>query len=279
MNRIDGTALAAQRRSALATVIKESGTKPVLASVLVGDDPASALYVKKKTEAATEVGVDVRHHTLPVTAMTEDVLALLTTLNADTAVHGILVQLPLPKHLDTTAIIAAMNPAKDVDGFHSENLSALAAGNERWLPVLVEATLALIAATPVRLQGAHVVVIGKSNVFLSPFATILPRFGAKVATLETPDAIRTRVADILVTALGVPKSIGAEHVRDGAVVIDIGIAATDRGVVGDLDSDALAGNTGWYTPVPGGVGPMTVAILLEHVARAAGLTLHSPTHA
>lgn len=279
MNRIDGIALAARRRAALKTLIQTNSVTPVLASVLVGDDPASLLYVKKKAEAAAEIGITVHHHSLPAATSQKDVLMCIKDLNATPSIHGILVQLPLPAHLDTDAVIAAMDPAKDVDGFHPENLKRLASGNERWLPVLVEATLALIAETPRALSGARAVVIGKNDVFLAPFAAVFPRFGATITMLHAPDAAQTNQADIIITALGVPGSITAGHVRDGAVVIDIGITKTEGGVAGDVDENALTATAGWLTPVPGGVGPVTIAVLLEHVARAADLAVHPHPHA
>lgn len=279
MNRIDGIALAVERRALLKDLVHRSGVKPVLASVLVGSDPASLLYVKRKTEAAAEVGIVVRHQSLPATATQEEVLARIKELNATRSIHSILVQLPLPPHLDQDAVIAAMDPTKDVDGFHPTNLHRLEQRKELWLPVLVEAALALIATTPLALKGARVTVIGKSDVFLAPFLSVFPRYGATVTMLHAPDAAQTKQADIVITALGEPKCITADHVRDGAVVIDIGITKTASGVVGDVDNEALTGNTGWFTPVPGGVGPVTVVILLEHVARAAGITLHSTSHA
>jgi len=269
--RIDGKAHAATVRADVAREVAELGRPIGLATVLVGDDPASAIYVRMKRAACEEVGIESIHHEPPATISEDDLLALVADLNADERVTGILVQLPLPDHIDEAKVIAAIAPVKDVDGFHPFNAGLLFQGT----PTLTAATptgiMELLRAYEVELKGAHAVVVGRSNIVGKPVALMLLAEHATVtiAHSRTPDlGAVTREADVLVAAVGRAGVITADMVKPGATVVDVGINRTDDGVVGDVDPGA-AEVAGLVTPVPGGVGPMTIAALLANTVKAA----------
>jgi len=269
--RIDGKAHAATVRAQVARDVAELGRPIGLATVLVGDDPASAIYVRMKRAACEEVGIESIHHEPPATISEDDLLALVADLNADERVTGILVQLPLPDHIDEAKVIAAIAPVKDVDGFHPFNAGLLFQGT----PTLTAATptgiMELLRAYEVELKGAHAVVVGRSNIVGKPVALMLLAEHATVtiAHSRTPDlGAVTREADVLVAAVGRAGVITADMVKPGATVVDVGINRTDDGVVGDVDPGA-AEVAGLLTPVPGGVGPMTIAALLANTVKAA----------
>lgn len=251
---IDGRPLAAQLRAAVASRVAQLGFTPGLGVVLVGDDPASHLYVGLKEKACAEAGIAFRRVTLPADASQDAVLAAVEALNADDAIDAVLVQLPLPSPIDPDEVIAAMDPAKDVDGFHPESLRAYLAGDGP-MPILVEAISTLLDAGGAPAQGLSCV-LAKSPVFSAPLETMLERRGL-------PSTDDSRDADVVVTALGRPGSLGADQVKPGAVVIDVGTTRVGSRTVGDADAEALDGVAAALTPVPGGVGPMTVAMLLK----------------
>ncbi len=272
MQLLDGHIIARRIEERVRTAIAASGRHPRLASVLVGDDRASRMYLALKERACARVGIAFALTTLQEAATTEDVIDVILQLNDQDDVHGILVQLPLPEHLDPDPIIETMDPAKDVDGFHPVNLEALERGEAVMFPVLVKAVLALLEESGTALAGKHVVFMSKSDVFMRPFQTIFTRMGATCDRTETVDAAVTQQADVLVSALGQPHIVTGDVIREGAVLIDIGITPTATGVMGDVDSESVEGKASWLTPVPGGVGPVTVAFLLENTARAADIS-------
>jgi methylenetetrahydrofolate dehydrogenase (NADP+)/methenyltetrahydrofolate cyclohydrolase len=267
---IDGKALAERVRAEVAEEVRDLGGLG-LATVLVGDDPASDVYIRLKHKAASEVGIDSRDLRLPVDTPENELLALVAELNADEAIDGLLMQLPLPGHIDEGRVIGSIAPIKDVDGLHPFNAGHLLLGE----PTLVGATpigiMALLEEYDVPLQGAHAVVVGRSNIVGRPVSLLLLHANATVTICHsrTVDlAARTHEADVLVVAVGQAGMIGPEHVREGAVVIDVGVNRADEKVVGDVDP-AVAERAGLMTPVPGGVGPMTIAMLLKNAVRAA----------
>ncbi|MDO5706079.1 MAG: bifunctional methylenetetrahydrofolate dehydrogenase/methenyltetrahydrofolate cyclohydrolase FolD [Paracoccus sp. (in: a-proteobacteria)] len=278
---IDGKAFAAGLRARIATevaALAARGITPGLAVVLVGEDPASQVYVRSKGRMTREVGMNSYEHRLPADTAQDDLLALIARLNADPAVNGILVQLPLPRHMDESAVINAIDPTKDVDGFHILNVGLLATGQKAMVPCTPLGCLMLLRDHFGDLSGLNAVVIGRSNIVGKPMAQLLLRDSATVTiahsrTKDLPALCRR--ADILVAAVGRAKMVGADWVKPGAVVIDVGINRTDDGLVGDVDFDAVQAEAGAITPVPGGVGPMTIACLLANTltatARANGL--------
>jgi methylenetetrahydrofolate dehydrogenase (NADP+)/methenyltetrahydrofolate cyclohydrolase len=269
MKLIDGRELARQLRSDIRSEIVQSGIRPGLAIILVGGDPASQLYVSLKERACQEVGIYFEKHILPADVIAEQVIGLIEELNARSDIHGIVVQLPLPNHLDEDNIIAAINPIKDADGFHPDNLAELAAEKPRLLPALTLSIMDLIRATKIEIKDKLVVVIANSHVFYEPQATVLQLAGARTEFVGS-DVTHPLVldADIIIIAIGQPKILKAEQVKNGVVIIDVGITKTANGVVGDADAESLASQDGWLTPVPGGVGPMTVAHLLGNTVQA-----------
>ena len=278
---IDGKAFAADLRSRIAaqvTAMKTRGITPGLAVVLVGEDPASQVYVRSKGKMTHEVGMNSWEHRLPAETSQTDLLALIARLNADPAVNGILVQLPLPRHMDKAAIINAIDPAKDVDGFHILNVGRLATGQKAMVPCTPLGCLMLLRDHLGSLSGKNALVIGRSNIVGKPMAQLLLRDSATVTvahsrTANLPDLCRQ--ADILVAAVGRPHFVQGDWIKRGATVIDVGINRTDDGLVGDVDFEAASQVAGAITPVPGGVGPMTIACLLANTltatARANGL--------
>ena len=273
--RIDGVAEARALRESLTprvAALAARGTVPGLAVLLVGDDPASAVYVRNKVRACEEVGIRSLLERHPASLAHDALLDRVRALNADPAVHGILVQLPLPAGLDAQAAIAAIDPAKDVDGYSVESAGALVAGQPGLRPCTPAGCLRLLASTGVPLRGAHAVVVGRSRTVGTPMALLLLAADATVTVCHsrTPDlAARVREGDIVVAAAGRPKLVTADMVRPGAVVVDVGIHRQEDGsLCGDVDP-AVAEVAGWLTPVPGGVGPMTVAMLLANTVQAA----------
>ena len=278
---IDGKAFAADLRSRIAaqvTAMKTRGITPGLAVVLVGEDPASQVYVRSKGKMTHEVGMNSWEHRLPAETSQTDLLALIARLNADPAVNGILVQLPLPRQMDEAAVINAIDPAKDVDGFHILNVGRLATGQKAMVPCTPLGCLMLLRDHLGSLAGKNALVIGRSNIVGKPMAQLLLRDSATVTvahsrTANLPDLCRQ--ADIVVAAVGRAKFVGGDWIKRGATVIDVGINRTDDGLVGDVDFDAASQVAGAITPVPGGVGPMTIACLLANTltatARANGL--------
>ncbi len=267
---MDGKALALKRRAAVARDVAELG-RVGLATVLVGDDAASHVYIDAKHKASLEAGIEAHDHRLPATVSEEEVLALVAGLNADDAVDGILVQLPLPAGMDEAKVIRAVSPVKDVDGIHPFNAGQLLIGEPTHVPATPLGVLALLDEYGVELKGANAVVIGRSELVGKPLALLLLSRHATVTICHsrTADlAAYTRAADVLVAAVGVPELVTPEMVKRGAAVIDVGITRTAEGLVGDVAPGAAA-RAGLLTPVPGGVGPMTIALLLENTVRAA----------
>jgi len=272
---IDGKAVAASLRAKLAMRVAAhvaAGKRaPGLAVMLVGEDPASQVYVASKAKQTTEIGMVSIEHKLPVETSQADLLARIAKLNADPSVDGILVQLPLPPHIDADAIIEAIDPAKDVDGFHPVNVGRLATGGKAFVPCTPRGSMRLIRTVRADLSGLHAVVVGRSNIVGKPMAQLLLAANCTVTiahsrTTDLPGICRQ--ADILVAAVGRPLMLNAAHVKPGAIVIDVGINRVPAGektkLVGDVDFEAVRGIAGAITPVPGGVGPMTIACLLEN---------------
>jgi methylenetetrahydrofolate dehydrogenase (NADP+)/methenyltetrahydrofolate cyclohydrolase len=270
---IDGKAVAARLRADIAARVGACGFKPGLAVVLVGDDPASAVYVRTKDRAARDAGIEARTIRLPATTTQADLLNLIRDLNADTTVDGILVQLPLPAGLDTWAVIEAVDPAKDVDGFHPVNVGYLANARPGLVPCTPLGVMRLLADAQVPLRGARAVVLGRSATVGRPMAALLLAQDATVmvAHSRTQDlAGECRRADVVVAAVGRPEMVRGDWIKPGAVVIDVGINRLPDGrLVGDAAFDECAAVASAITPVPGGVGPMTVACLLENTLTAA----------
>lgn len=267
---IDGKKIAAEIRASVkreTVLLKEKGITPGLAVVLVGDDPASKVYVGQKEKGCLEAGFASFLHKLPGTATQKELLALIDQLNGDGAVHGILVQLPLPPQIDPDTILAAIKPEKDVDGFHPVNMGRLVAGLPASEPCTPKGIMRLLKSTGIPLAGKNAVVVGRSNIVGKPVALMLLAESATVTVChsKTEDlAGHVRRADILVAAVGRPRFITADMVKEGAIVIDVGINRLDEGLVGDVDFGPASEKASWITPVPGGVGPMTIAMLLEN---------------
>jgi methylenetetrahydrofolate dehydrogenase (NADP+)/methenyltetrahydrofolate cyclohydrolase len=273
---IDGKAVAAAVKERvkvdLAAYEEESGRRPGLATVLVGEDPASEVYVGMKIKACAEVGIESIHQAPPAAIRQEELEELVGSLNADEAVDGILVQLPLPDHLDSDRIVQLIDPAKDVDGLTPVNAGLLAHGTPGLVPCTPAGVMELLAHEGVELEGAHAVVVGRSKLVGVPVARLLLLANATVTMCHSRtrdiDAVCSQ-ADILVAAVGVPRLLGAAAVKPGAVVIDVGVNRLEEGLVGDVDFDPAAEVASAITPVPGGVGPMTIAMLLHNTLLAA----------
>ncbi len=271
---LDGKAVAAAVREEVATRVQELGFTPGLATVLVGDDPASHVYVRNKRRAAEQVGIRSFHHGLAPDTSQQDLEALIHRLNADPHVHGILLQLPLPTGLDAQAVTEQIDPRKDADGLHPANLGRLVLDRPGLRPCTPSGVLRILEHYGIAPAGKRAVIVGRSFLVGRPLALMMSARGVDatvtVAHSRTPDlAAVTAQADILVAAAGVPRLIGAGHVKPGAVVVDVGINRTEDGLVGDVDFDAVAEVASAITPVPGGVGPMTVAMLLANTLAAA----------
>ena len=269
--RIDGKAVAEKVRAQVGQDVDAFGGPVCLATILVGDDPASHIYVGKKHDAAAEAGIETRDHRFAEPTPESDVLETLEELNADDAVDGILVQLPLPAHIDEARVIAAIEPDKDVDGLHPLNSGRLFLGKPLHVPATPSGVMVMLDEYGVALEGKEAVVIGRSELAGKPMAMLLLAANATVTICHsrTVDlAAHTRRADILVAAVGVPGIVVPDMVKPGAAVVDIGVNRTETGIVGDVDP-AVADVAGHLTPVPGGVGPMTIAMLLRNTLTAA----------
>jgi methylenetetrahydrofolate dehydrogenase (NADP+) / methenyltetrahydrofolate cyclohydrolase len=270
---IDGKSIAASLRAAVAERVASAGFRPGLTVVLVGDDPASAVYVRTKDRAAREVGIDAKTIRLPADTTQQKLLKTIGRLNADPSVDGILVQLPLPRGIDQQAVIEAIDPAKDVDGFHPVNVGHLADGRPTLVPCTPLGVMKLLLAAGITVAGARAVVLGRSVIVGRPMASLLLTADATVTithsrTCDLPGECRQ--ADILIAAIGKPEMVQADWLRPGATVIDVGINRLPDGrLVGDVAFDQCVAVAGAITPVPGGVGPMTVACLLENTLDAA----------
>ena len=273
---IDGKAIAQEVRlewKVRADRLIARGITPGMAVIIVGNDPASKVYVANKVKACAELGLYSIHIELPENATEAELLAEIETLNRDPRIHGILVQLPLPKHLDAHRVIEAINPDKDVDGFHEKNVGALVTGETPFPSCTPYGVMVMLEKTGVQIEGKHAVVVGRSNIVGKPMALLLLHKNATVTicTSKTVDLARhTRDADILVAAVGKPNFITKDMVKPGAVVIDVGINRNSEGkLVGDVDFANVKEVAGYITPVPGGVGPMTIAMLIANTVRAA----------
>lgn len=273
---LDGKALAAEIRAEVKAQVddlQQKGVHTALAVVLVGDDPASQVYVRNKIKACGEAGIKSLEFRMPSETTQEALLAKIAELNADDTVDGILVQLPLPRQINAEAVIAAIDPAKDVDGFHTANAGALVTGKEGFVPCTPFGVMRLIEKSGVNPAGKTAVIVGRSNIVGKPMALLLLAANATVtvAHSKTPDlGAVTRTADILVAAVGRAKLIKADMVKPGAVVIDVGMNRDENGkLCGDVDFASVKDVAGHITPVPGGVGPMTIAMLLQNTVIAA----------
>jgi len=273
---IDGTALSKTLRAGVgerARAMTSAGCQPGLAVILVGDDPASAVYVRNKVKACAEHGLHSVLENYPATLTQAELLARVAALNADARIHGLLVQMPLPAHIDAQAVIAAIDPRKDVDGFSVHSAGQLMTGLPGLRPATPYGCMKLIESTGVALKGKHAVVIGRSNTVGKPMALLLLQAHATVTVCHsaTPDlGLHTRQGDIVVAAVGRRNTLTAGMVKPGAVVIDVGMNRNESGkLCGDVDFDAVREVAGWITPVPGGVGPMTITMLLVNTLEAA----------
>ena len=268
---LDGKSLAASIRVDLkkkVDALVRRGVKPGLAVILAGDDPASKVYVRNKTRACEEVGVRSQQVDYPASVTQEELIGRIRKLNADPAVHGILVQLPLPKNIDSARVLEAVAPQKDVDGFHEANLGALLAGRPRVVPCTPAGVMRLLEHAGVALAGKHAVVIGRSNIVGKPVAMLLLQKDATVTICHSKTANLAEIArqgDVLIAAVGKAKLVTADMVKPGACVIDVGVnRLADGKLAGDVDFESVKEVAGAITPVPGGVGPMTIAMLLEN---------------
>jgi methylenetetrahydrofolate dehydrogenase (NADP+) / methenyltetrahydrofolate cyclohydrolase len=279
---LDGKKLAREIREELrdevAEFIENNSEVPTLATVLVGNDPASEIYVRNKVTACEQVGMQSRQFRLPADVSQDELLGLLARLNraSDEPVHGILVQLPLPAHIDSARVLQAVSPLKDVDGFHPENVGRLVQGHPRYLPCTPAGIQQLLLRNGIEISGRQAVVVGRSETVGKPMALLLMQRGAggdatvTVCHSKTRDlAAITRQADILIVAIGKPRFVGAEMIKPGAAVVDVGMHRTAAGLVGDVDFEPVSRVAGHVTPVPGGVGPLTVAMLLVNTLDAA----------
>lgn len=275
--RIDGKAISAAIRAEIkkecAAFVAERGYAPGLSVVIVGEDPASQVYVRNKARACEEVGFTSHVYALPASTTEEELLALVDRLNADPSVHGILVQLPLPKHLNETAVLLRIDPKKDVDAFHPYNVGQLTIGTPAFLPCTPAGVMELLRRSGVDPSGKHCVVVGRSNIVGKPMALLLLAANGTVTVCHSRTrnlADVTRTADILVVAIGRAKFITADMVKPGAVVIDVGMDRDENGkLCGDVDFAAVEPVASAITPVPGGVGPMTITMLLRNTLTAA----------
>lgn len=273
---IDGNALSKTLRAQVgerALALRERGVTPGLAVILVGDDPASQVYVRNKVRACHEAGLHSVLEQYPASLSEAELLARVAALNADASIHGILVQLPLPAHIDAQRVIEAISPAKDVDGFHVASAGALLTGLPGFLPCTPYGCMKMIESIGYELRGKHAVVIGRSNIVGKPMALLLLQKSATVTICHSATAnlgALTRQADVIVAAVGKRNVLTADMVKPGAVVIDVGMNRNDEGkLCGDVDFLGVREVAGWITPVPGGVGPMTITMLLVNTLEAA----------
>jgi len=274
---IDGKVLSQTVRDQIAKqtaeLLARSGIKPGLAAVLVGDDPASHLYVKNKEKACEAVGIYVADHKLPASTTQNELMALIDKLNRDAQIHGILVQLPLPKQIDSKVVLDLVSPDKDADGFHPYNIGRLVEGHPVFEACTPKGVIKMIESTGVGIEGKRAVVVGRSNIVGKPVALMLLHRNATVTvchskTKDLPAVCRS--AEILVVAIGKARVVTADMVSDGAVVVDVGVNRTADGkFVGDVDFEPVSQKAAWISPVPGGVGPMTIAMLLQNTLESA----------
>ncbi|HJN67375.1 MAG TPA: bifunctional methylenetetrahydrofolate dehydrogenase/methenyltetrahydrofolate cyclohydrolase FolD [Pirellulales bacterium] len=277
---LDGKKLATEIQQEIAEevagFIANNGTTPKLAAILVGGDAASEVYVRNKQRACERVAIDSEVHRLPEDVSQDALLHLVAKLNNDESVHGILVQLPLPDAIDASVVLQAVCPVKDVDAFHPENVGRIVQGNPRFLPCTPQGIQQLLIRNNIETVGRHVVILGRSDIVGRPMANMLSSRGmgadatVTVCHSKTQDlASITRQADVLIVAIGREQFVTGEMVKSGAVVIDVGINRTDDGLIGDVDFESVSDVAGMITPVPGGVGPLTVAMLLRNTLCAA----------
>jgi len=280
---IKGSEISKQIKEELKKEIAELKEKhnliPGLATILVGEDEASKVYVGAKEKACKELGIYSERIDLPADTKEADLLALIEKINKDSKIHGILVQLPLPKHINETNVLYTVNPAKDVDGFHPVNVGKMVLGEPTFLPCTPHGILELLMRSGVETNGAEVVVVGRSNIVGKPIANMLlqkRKGGNATVTIchtGTKDLVsHTRKADILIVAIGKPKAITADMVKEGVVVIDVGVNRLPTGLVGDVDFEAVKEKAKAITPVPGGVGPMTITMLMHNTVQAAKMS-------
>lgn len=277
---IDGKAIALATRKALRSrveALKERGVTPCLMVILVGEDPASAIYVRNKEKASEKLGFAGGVTRLPESTTQEELISLVEAYNADPKVHGILVQLPLPKHIDERAVLAHISPDKDVDGFHTMNAGRLLVGERCFIPCTPKGVMRLLEETGMELSGKHAVVVGRSNIVGKPMALLLLQANCTVTIAHSKTANLAEIcsqADVLVAAVGRPGLITANMVKPGAVVIDVGVnRVAEKKVVGDVAFEEVCEKAAYITPVPGGVGAMTIAMLMQNTVEAAERTL------
>ena len=276
MKILDGKAVSLKVKESVkvrADELKKFGTEPTLAVVLVGEDKASQTYVRAKEKACNEYGIKSVAHRLSENTTQNELLALINVLNLDDSIHGILVQLPLPKHIDTNVVLAAIDPRKDVDGFHAVNVGKLVSGLEGFVPCTPLGVMEILKEYGIDVAGLNAVVIGRSNIVGKPMANLLLNASATVTVTHSKTKNLKEIcknADLIVAAIGKPFFLKADMVKDGAVVVDVGINRLDDGrLVGDVDFEEVAPKCSYITPVPGGVGPMTIAMLLNNTILAA----------
>ena len=275
MSIIDGKKVSSHIKDNIAAEVKilknKTGKTPGLAVVLVGDDPASAVYVKNKNKTCKNIGFQSFEHILPKNTSEDKLLNLINELNNDDQVNGILVQLPLPSHISSKKVLVAINPQKDVDGFHLENVGRLVTGNSLFKPCTPAGIIQLLDEYKIEIEGKNAVIIGRSNIVGKPVSFLLLERNATVTichsrTKDLPSI--TRSADILIAAIGKPNFVSLDMVKNNAVVIDVGINRLDGKLVGDVDFASVSKQASLITPVPGGVGPMTIAMLMENTLQA-----------
>ena len=276
MKILDGKAVSLKVKESVkvrAEELKKFGVEPTLAVILVGEDKASQTYVRAKEKACNEYGIKSVAHRLSENTTQAELLALINVLNLDDSIHGILVQLPLPKHIDTNTILATIDPAKDVDGFHAVNVGKLVSGLDGFVPCTPLGVMEILKEYSIDVAGLNAVVIGRSNIVGKPMANLLLNASATVTVTHSKTKNLKEIcknADLIVAAIGKPFFLKADMVKDGAVVVDVGINRLDDGrLVGDVDFDGVAPKCSYITPVPGGVGPMTIAMLLNNTILAA----------
>ena len=275
MKILDGKAVSLKVKESVkvrADELKKFGVEPTLAVVLVGEDKASQTYVRPKEKACNEYGIKSVAHRLSENTTQNELLALINVLNLDDSIHGILVQLPLPKHIDTNVVLAAIDPRKDVDGFHAVNVGKLVSGLDGFVPCTPLGVMEILKEYGIDVAGLNAVVIGRSNIVGKPMANLLLNASATVTVTHSKTKNLKEIcknADLIVAAIGKPFFLKADMVKDGAVVVDVGINRLDDGrLVGDVDFDEVAPKCSYITPVPGGVGPMTIAMLLNNTILA-----------
>ncbi|GKT11213.1 MAG: methylenetetrahydrofolate dehydrogenase (NADP+)/methenyltetrahydrofolate cyclohydrolase [Thiomicrorhabdus sp.] len=276
-NILDGKAIAAELRETIKQEVDmqvaAGKIRPGLAVIMVGEDPASQVYVRNKKIACEKAGFNDVSEVLPAETSQEDVLALIDQLNADESVHGIIVQLPVPKHINPQAIIERISPAKDVDGFHPYNVGCLATGSPQLAPCTPHGVMTMLEKTGIPLRGLNAVIVGASNIVGVPMALELLNARATITVCHsaTKDlAQKVSEADLVVVGVGIPGMVKGEWIKDGAIVVDVGINRLDNGkLCGDVEFDTAKEKASWITPVPGGVGPMTIATLLQNTLQAA----------